>query len=201
MLNVLNDIEIAQTLTKKKEEAEAESQEEEALPNPIDADYRLLNCKLEPVEKNTEEYEKIDKYLKNTRGYYKLDLLDVFRVDRSGEDERFQEHDHITHRKLLWHGTNVAVVVAILKTGLRIMPHSGGRVGRGIYFASENEKSAGYVGRAGNIGIMFLNEVVLGKEHTITRDDSSLRQAPAVPTILPLRYHDFHWRFLTRECT
>ena len=24
------------------------------------------------------------------------------------------------------------------------MPHSGGRVGRGIYFASENAKSAGY---------------------------------------------------------
>ena len=33
----------------------------------------------------------------------------------------------------MWHGTNVAVVVAILKTGLRIMPHSGGRVGKGIY--------------------------------------------------------------------
>jgi len=32
-------------------------------------------------------------------------------------------------------------------------------VGKGIYFASENAKSAGYVGRAGNIGIMFLSEV------------------------------------------
>lgn len=30
-----------------------------------------------------------------------------------------------------------------------------------------------------NIGIMFLNEVALGKEHTITQDDSSLRKAPA----------------------
>ena len=32
-------------------------------------------------------------------------------------------------------------------------------MGKGIYFASENAKSAGYVGRAGNIGIMFLSEV------------------------------------------
>ena len=48
------------------------------------------------------------------------------------------------NRRLLWHGTNVAVVAAILKSGLRIMPHSGGRVGKGIYFASENSKSAGY---------------------------------------------------------
>jgi len=53
-------------------------------------------------------------------------------------------NDKLENRKLLWHGTNVAVVVAILKSGLRIMPHSGGRVGRGIYFASENSKSAGY---------------------------------------------------------
>lgn len=38
----------------------------------------------------------------------------------------------------------MAVVAAILTSGLRIMPHSGGRVGKGIYFASENNKSAGY---------------------------------------------------------
>jgi poly [ADP-ribose] polymerase 2/3/4 len=83
---------------------------------------------------------------------------------------------------LLWHGTNVAVVVAILKSGLRIMPHSGGRVGKGIYFASENGKSAGYVGTAPyknkNIGIMFLNEVVLGKPNEIYMDDSSLVKPP-----------------------
>lgn len=76
----------------------------------------------------------------------------------------------------------MAVVVAILKTGLRIMPHSGGRVGAGIYFASENGKSAGYVRsthhKGTNIGIMFLNEVALGKQYPIQYDDSSLRRAP-----------------------
>lgn len=60
------------------------------------------------------------------------------------QGERFKAHDKIDNRRLLWHGTKVAVVAAILKSGLRIMPHSGGRVGRGIYFASENSKSAGY---------------------------------------------------------
>lgn len=34
------------------------------------------------------------------------------------------------------------------------------------------------VGCAKNIGIMFLNEVALGSEHSITRDDSSLKAAP-----------------------
>lgn len=99
-------------------------------------------------------------------------------------------------------------MAAILKSGLRIMPHSGGRVGRGIYFASENCKSAGYGEQARNFqtlaalatfarwphdldrvvssvrtskstGVMFLCEVALGKEHTITRDNSSLKKAPA----------------------
>ena len=60
------------------------------------------------------------------------------------QNSRFKVHDKTGNRKLLWHGTNVAVVAAILKSGLRIMPHSGGRVGSGIYFASENGKSAGY---------------------------------------------------------
>lgn len=64
--------------------------------------------------------------------------------DSPSQGERFGENDGLENRRLLWHGTNIAVVAAILKSGLRIMPHSGGRVGRGIYFASENSKSAGY---------------------------------------------------------
>jgi Poly(ADP-ribose) polymerase catalytic domain len=70
------------------------------------------------------------------------------------QGDRFAANKDITNRKLLWHGTNVAVVAAILKSGLRIMPHSGGRVGRGIYFASENSKSAGY----GKLSLFMLCE-------------------------------------------
>lgn len=50
-------------------------------------------------------------------------------MTRKGEAERFAQHGKLGNRRLLWHGTNVAVVAAVLKTGLRIMPHSGGRVG------------------------------------------------------------------------
>ena len=62
----------------------------------------------------------------------------------SVQGDRYSQHESLENRRLLWHGTNVAVVAAILKSGLRIMPHSGGRVGKGIYFASENSKSAAY---------------------------------------------------------
>ncbi|XP_060775518.1 protein mono-ADP-ribosyltransferase PARP3 isoform X2 [Neoarius graeffei] len=174
MLLVLADIEIAQSL-----KAESEKMKEEmvaTVPHPIDQDYQSLKCNLTLMDKKSKEFKIIEKYL-NATGQG-LSIIDVWQVDRETEGERFSASDALENRKLLWHGTNVAVVAAILKSGLRIMPHSGGRVGRGIYFASENEKSAGYVRTSKDIGIMFLNEVALGKEYTITKDDSSLKKAP-----------------------
>ena len=82
------------------------------------------------------------------------------------QDKRFKAHDKITNRKLLWHGTNVAVVAAILKSGLRIMPHSGGRVGSGIYFASENSKSAGYGKHAMLCTFMGAEDAGVGNERS-----------------------------------
>lgn len=111
--------------------------------------------------------------MKATSGeYYKPKILNVWEVDRETEvgatgsffflnvtptagvmcsntcctlqGKHFSENGNLQNRRLLWHGTNIAVVAAILKSGLRIMPHSGGRVGCGIYFASENSKSACY---------------------------------------------------------
>lgn len=72
-------------------------------------------------------------------------LLNVWRVDRQSEAAAFARHSELGNRRLLWHGTNIAVVAAILKAGLRIMPHACGRVGRGLYLASEQSKSAAYV--------------------------------------------------------
>eukprot|EP01052_Picozoa_sp_SAG31_P042902 SAG31_NODE_6968_length_1831_cov_34.728497_2_plen_143_part_00 len=50
------------------------------------------------------------------------------------------------------------------------MPHSGGRVGSGIYLASENGKSAGYVSAQGHTGVMFLCEAILGKQRLVKAD-------------------------------
>ncbi|XP_005100577.1 protein mono-ADP-ribosyltransferase PARP3 [Aplysia californica] len=180
MLAVLGDIEMAQSIQKDKEKAEKESKED-TVPHPLDTNYGLLNCTLDHVDKSSKQYKLLEKYFLATEGssWRKMKLKEIWEVDRASEGPRFAANNKIDYRKLLWHGTNVAVVTAILKTGLRIMPHSGGRVGRGIYFASENNKSAGYVSSAQGKGIMFLNEVALGSQHRITRDDSSLVQAPS----------------------
>lgn len=177
MLEMLGDIEMALGMEHKDDGGE-----EDEVPNPIDENYKSLHCGLTLVDRGSEEFQKIMQYLNATMEGRHLSLQEIWRVDRSGEAARFAEHEAIKERKLLWHGTNVAVVAAILKTGLRIMPHSGGRVGKGIYFASENAKSAGYVRTVRedgvNMGIMFLAEVALGKEHHITMDDWRLTHPP-----------------------
>lgn len=176
MLNVLNDIEIAVGMAKGDDGKSATKLK----PHPADENYAKLGATLDVVDPKSDEYAMIDTYIDNTaRSGRKPKMINLFRLDRNGEGKRFDAHDDIEHRKLLWHGTNVAVVAAICKTGLRIMPHSGGRVGKGIYTASENGKSINYMGWAsGGRGVMFLAEVALGKEHSITRDDSSLKKAP-----------------------
>ena len=44
------------------------------------------------------------------------------------------------------------------------------QVGSGVYLASENGKSAGYVTAQGHTGVMFLCEAALGEPRLITRD-------------------------------
>lgn len=179
MLLVLADIELAQTLQAAPEEEE----KVEEVPHPLDRDYQLLRCQLQLLDPEAPEYKVIHTYLKQTGSSHRSpELRHVWKVNRDGEGDRFQAHATLDNRRLLWHGTNVAVVAAILTSGLRIMPHSGGRVGRGIYFASENSKSAGYVTTMScgdhRIAYMFLGEVALGREHHITADEPSLKQPP-----------------------
>ncbi|KAM9655147.1 protein mono-ADP-ribosyltransferase PARP3 isoform 2-T2 [Morphnus guianensis] len=174
MLLVLADIEVAQSLQAQK----VKEEEEKEVAHPLDQDYALLCCQLSLLDPASREYQLIQNYVTQTG--HKLRILNIWQVARDGEDERFKAHDLLEHRRLLWHGTNVAVIAAILKSGLRIMPHSGGRVGKGIYFASENSKSACYVGcTSKKVGIMFLTEVALGKPYRITCDDPTLCRPPA----------------------
>jgi poly [ADP-ribose] polymerase len=188
LLNVLNDIEIAQELTSKAKAKAKKEEDVSKLPkHPYDEKYETLHCDLDVVDKKSKEFKVVETYVNNTKleggwGGSKAKIIDVYTVNRHGEDKRFAEHDKLKNRKLLWHGTNVAVVAAILNSGLRIMPHSGGRVGKGIYLADQHGKSGCYVGPANWKGkqhaIMFLAEAALGEEHHITQDNSSLKAAP-----------------------
>jgi poly [ADP-ribose] polymerase 2/3/4 len=126
LLAALADIEVA-----------ARMMEGESGGNAMEQRYKLLKNDITAVDRGTDEWKRIETFLNNTREDWKLKIMDVFRVDRHEERELFAKHDALDNRKLLWHGSNVAVFAAILSGGLKIMPHSGGRVGRGCtYFSS-----------------------------------------------------------------
>lgn len=64
------------------------------------------------------EYSIIDQYIKNTHAEthssYSLDVKNVFKVIRSGEDKRFKPFKKLHNRKLLWHGSRITNFAAIL---------------------------------------------------------------------------------------
>ena len=154
------------------------------LPCVTDQHYHSLKADLALVEKNSEEDKLIHTYFSQTKASWsKSTIVHIWKTSRNGEAERFQKYGKVANRRLLWHGTNIAVVAPILTNGLRIMPHSGGRVGSGIYLANLQEKSAQYTCAYGSkYACMFLCEAPLGKQHAVTHDGPHASTLKAPPT-------------------
>lgn len=185
MCNILMDM-YSTTETVRKLEAEEQKAitEKKVLPSPVDQHYDSLHADLTLLDKMSKEFQVVNQYFEATKGSHAdgRKLLNVWSVNRHKEDERFEAHKDVDNRYLLWHGTNIAVVAPILTSGLRIMPHSGGRVGAGIYLANLQEKSAQYTsGYGAKYACMFLCEAPLGKQHVVDQDGphaSGLKAAP-----------------------
>ncbi|TSL47672.1 Poly [ADP-ribose] polymerase 2 [Bagarius yarrelli] len=68
--------------------------------------------------------EVIVKYLQSTHAAthndYTMTVLDIFKVERDGENDNFQSHLH--NRMLLWHGSRLTNWIGILSQGLRVAP-------------------------------------------------------------------------------
>ncbi|KNC47884.1 poly polymerase family [Thecamonas trahens ATCC 50062] len=179
MLDVLDDIQSAQAALKKAAKAE-QSAKEELVPHPLDVKFNGLDIDMEALDKSSDDYKLLAKYFNNTLASNRFKIADIFAVSRHSADERFAQHDALGERHLLFHSTNVAVVAAILKSGLRIMPSAGGRVGKSLYHASMAQKSAQYIRTAPDgEGFFFLDEVVMGRTSELLADDWSLRAPPS----------------------
>ena len=155
MLQSLSDMQVATKLLDQ-----GSSPEE----NLLDANYRKLDCHLKPVDPSSKEYQKIHQFINDGKGSYKIQLMDVFTVERKGEKERFKKD--IGNRIMLWHGSGIGNFVGILSQGLRIAPPeapvSGYRFGKGIYFADMIEKSAGYCRAYNSEACALLGDVACG---------------------------------------
>ncbi|KAM9066663.1 poly [ADP-ribose] polymerase 2 isoform X1 [Sarcophilus harrisii] len=161
LLEALGDIEIAIKLVK----TELKTPE-----HPLDQHYRNLHCALRPLDHSCHEFKVISQYLHSTHAPthndYTMTLLEVFEVEKEGENEAFRKD--LPNRMLLWHGSRLGNWMGILSHGLRIAPPeapvTGYMFGKGIYFADMSSKSANYCfpSRLKDIGLLLLSEVALG---------------------------------------
>lgn len=184
MLNSLLDIEIAYNILKGDSNKDEE--------DPIDMHYKRLDCKMEVLDKSSDEFKRILDYVANTHAHthssYQLEVVDVFKINRGNEEERFQKFKSLHNRKLLWHGSRLTNFAGILSQGLRIAPPEApvsgymvndkylcslslfkilmGRFkfGKGVYFADMVSKSANYcfTNKQNPTALMLLCEVALG---------------------------------------
>ncbi|KAK3020850.1 hypothetical protein RJ639_045532 [Escallonia herrerae] len=146
--------------------------------DPLYYQYQRLHCDLAPVDVDSKEFCMIATYTKNTHAKthsnYAVDIVQIFRVSREGEVERFKKFSTTRNRVLLWHGSRLTNWTGILSQGnllflsLRIAPPeapvTGYMFGKGVYFADMFSKSANYCcsTNTATAGVLLLCEVALG---------------------------------------
>ena len=138
--------------------------------NELDNNYLKLKTNLKPLDKESDTYKLLVKYVHNTHASthtaYRLEVMDILEVEKEEEIKRYTQH--IPNKQLLWHGSRLTNFVGILSQGLRIAPPeapvTGYMFGKGVYFADMVTKSANYcfTNRDNNTGLMLLCEVALG---------------------------------------
>ena len=143
-LDTLKNMKITKSLTETVDDKAA---------NILEENYKKLKCDVKPVARDSDEFDVINRYIQTSnpadQRIYKINLEDVYRLEREGELERFNTHNkNIGNKRLLWHGSRVTNFVGIISQGLRIAPPSapvsGYLFGKGVYFADMLAKSASY---------------------------------------------------------
>lgn len=174
MLDTLTDMEVANTIMKgsgSDKEKDAES------VNILDKRFQDLGMEeMTPLDHKSSEYKALADYLIKSSGTshgIKYRLEDIFRIDRSGEADRFEKSEFAklkkSDKRLLWHGSRTTNYGGILSQGLRIAPPeapvNGYAFGKGVYLADVSSKSAQYCqpGMSGGTGLLLLIEAELGK--------------------------------------
>jgi Poly(ADP-ribose) polymerase catalytic domain len=72
-----------------------------------------LKCEITTLKQGSDEYNMVAEYLDNTRGGYNVKLLDVFKLNRTGEEMIYNPNKY-GNKKLLWHGSRFSNFVGII---------------------------------------------------------------------------------------
>lgn len=177
------EIELMESLTDLKD-ADLIMKKEKATDDVhvLDSRFKGLGMQeMTPLARDGDEFSGISDYLLKTTGQthsVNYEVLDVFRIKREGEDERFLKNEN-SDRRLLWHGSRATNYGGILGQGLRIAPPeapvSGYMFDKGIYLADMSSKSANYCCpyNSGGHALLLLCEAELGNPMQILTSSRS----------------------------
>ena len=97
MLDNLLEIEVAYSLLKDTGDENANKGKD-----PIDVHYEKLKTEIEVLDKNSNEFDILKKYVENTHAsthnLFALEIEDIFKVNRKGEMKRFKPFKQLPNR-------------------------------------------------------------------------------------------------------
>lgn len=125
---VRNELDILSTLSEMKVGFKLMHNLDDSSTNRLDARIEGLKLStLEPLERSTNEYQKVCELVETTHGkthsWFNITVGDIFSIEREGESEHFgkQHGDEDEDRRLLFHGSRLANYGGIMSQGLRIV--------------------------------------------------------------------------------
>jgi len=129
-----------------------EKEKDKTINKTIEKGPKLFDTEI-GVLKDTKKYKEIEKYFNNSKnnghGRYinNAKITNIFKVKLNNEDENFKKD--LGNVMELWHGTKVANLLSILKSGLLMPNQSPGQMtgymfGKGLYFSDQSTKSLNY---------------------------------------------------------
>ena len=138
----------------------------------VDKCYEKLDTKLEVLDKNSNEFSIIKRYVKNTHGsshdrdnHFKLQIIEVFKVERNDQNERYKKFQEMDNHMLLWYGSRATNFAGILSQGIRVVPpkvnNTSRMFGKGIYFTDMVSKSADYCRPIDGIRLLLLCKIAI----------------------------------------
>ncbi|KAK2490421.1 hypothetical protein MC885_019038 [Smutsia gigantea] len=147
----------------------------EMLDNLLDIEvaYSLLRGRGQRFRGSRDHQKVRQEYARSTHNAYDLEVIDIFKIAREGENQSFKPFKQLHDRGLLWHGSRTTNFAGILSQGLRIAPPeapvTGYVFGKGIYFANMVSKSANYchTSQGDPVGLILLGEVALGNMYKL----------------------------------
>ena len=74
----------------------------------IEQNYKKLKCDVKPLDQKSKDWKMIDKYVTNTKGHWKIRLLDAYELKRDGDLKKYNKK--MPNKFLLWHGSRIGNV-------------------------------------------------------------------------------------------